>query len=306
MIEEIKKYLKKISWIFVPFFWYIVGVVITEQLLYGLFLLSVKYFFDSEAYYPVFKFIVANRYVLFPMISGIILTSFFIRLYREDWKLRVRKDGDRYLFNTTEIGGKDKKNIKVQFEEMTGLGFGLLSSMALCILLTFGINFFAGAASLDQAVAEASKLKMSDIYMFIPASLLVAPVFEELFFRGILFRRARDRFGFWNAAIISSLVFGIVHENTAQMLFAFIMGLLFAYTYERYEALLPAVLMHMSANLMSFVISMGIFDSLYMEKGILFYCMILICSSVTLYGIYKLGKNKIKEYVLFSSTEKED
>jgi membrane protease YdiL (CAAX protease family) len=38
----------------------------------------------------------------------------------------------------------------------------------------------------------------------------VAPVVEELFFRGILFRSLR-RHGFWAAAILSSILFGVVH-----------------------------------------------------------------------------------------------
>lgn len=305
-VSNIKKYLKKISWIFVPFIWYIIGVVLTEQLLYGLFLLSVKYFFDREAYYPIFKFIAANRYVLFPMISGIILTSFFIRLYREDWKLRVRKKGEELVFNTIEIGGEGTKGVKKQLSESAGLFAGIITSMAFTILLTFLINAFIGETSLNSAVEEAKKLKMSELYLFIPASFIVAPIFEELFFRGILFRRARDRFGFCNAAVLSSLVFGIVHENTAQILFAFVMGILFAYTYEIYQALLPAVLMHMAANVMSFIISIGTFDVVYTDKSVLFYCVILVCVLVVIYGIYKLGKNKRQEYVLFSSIEKEE
>ncbi len=304
--NKIKNYLKKISWIFVPFFWYIVGVILTEQLLYGLFLLSVKYFFDSESYYPIFKFIAANRYVLFPMISGIILTSFFIRLYREDWKLRVREEGDELKFNTEEIGGTGIKNIKNQLSKMNGIGFGILAVISLTILLTFLINMFIGENSLDSAVEEAVKLKMSDIYMFIPASIIVAPVFEELFFRGILFRRARDRFGFWNAAILSSMIFGIVHENTAQIIFAFVMGMLFAYTYENYQALLPAVLMHMAANAMSYIISIGVFNEIYTKRSMLFYCMIFTCLLAVVYGVYKLGKNKRREYFLFSLAEKEE
>jgi membrane protease YdiL (CAAX protease family) len=42
-------------------------------------------------------------------------------------------------------------------------------------------------------------------------ALVVAPVVEELYYRGFLFRSIRDRRGFWLGAIVSAIVFGLVH-----------------------------------------------------------------------------------------------
>jgi hypothetical protein len=42
-------------------------------------------------------------------------------------------------------------------------------------------------------------------------ALVVAPVTEEFFFRGMLFRSVRDRWGFWAGAVSSSLLFGLAH-----------------------------------------------------------------------------------------------
>jgi uncharacterized protein len=42
-------------------------------------------------------------------------------------------------------------------------------------------------------------------------ALVVAPVVEELFYRGFLFRGLRDRRGFWLGATVSAIVFGLVH-----------------------------------------------------------------------------------------------
>jgi membrane protease YdiL (CAAX protease family) len=41
--------------------------------------------------------------------------------------------------------------------------------------------------------------------------IVCAPVAEELLFRGMLFRSLRDRHGFWPGAIVSSVLFGLVH-----------------------------------------------------------------------------------------------
>jgi membrane protease YdiL (CAAX protease family) len=40
---------------------------------------------------------------------------------------------------------------------------------------------------------------------------VIAPISEEFFFRGVLFRTVRDRHGFWPAALASAIPFGLVH-----------------------------------------------------------------------------------------------
>ena len=46
-------------------------------------------------------------------------------------------------------------------------------------------------------------------------AIVVAPITEEFFFRGMLFRSVRDRWGFWVGAVSSSLLFGLVHYVAA-------------------------------------------------------------------------------------------
>ena len=40
---------------------------------------------------------------------------------------------------------------------------------------------------------------------------MIAPIGEELFFRGVLFRSLRDRHGFWVGAVGSAIGFGLIH-----------------------------------------------------------------------------------------------
>jgi membrane protease YdiL (CAAX protease family) len=42
-------------------------------------------------------------------------------------------------------------------------------------------------------------------------AVVLAPIGEELFFRGVLFRSVRDTYGFWAGALASSLAFGLIH-----------------------------------------------------------------------------------------------
>lgn len=86
-------------------------------------------------------------------------------------------------------------------------------------------------------------------------AVLVAPVGEELFFRGMLFRAVRDRRGFWPGAALSSVCFGLVHYVPGPaagtillmtvMVFA---GFGFAFIYERRGALWAPIAAHATFN----------------------------------------------------------
>lgn len=81
---------------------------------------------------------------------------------------------------------------------------------------------------------------------------LLAPFAEEVFFRGFLFAGFAKRYGFWIAAIISALVFGLVHMELGRVMPALLSGLVFAGAYWRSGSLWPAVLAHTGQNAIAF------------------------------------------------------
>jgi membrane protease YdiL (CAAX protease family) len=80
-------------------------------------------------------------------------------------------------------------------------------------------------------------------------SVVFAPVFEELIFRGLLHGTLRARLAWPLAALGSALVFGLAHGyGAAGFLSVFLSGLLWAWAYERTGSLLPALLAHVVNN----------------------------------------------------------
>ena len=60
--------------------------------------------------------------------------------------------------------------------------------------------------------------------------------------------------GFFIAIVIlSALFFGTVHGNLLQGLYAFIIGLLLAYVYERFHSILAPIAVHAGANILSVI-----------------------------------------------------
>ena len=78
--------------------------------------------------------------------------------------------------------------------------------------------------------------------------VLVAPLAEEMLFRGVLFASMRVRFGFWPAALASSLIFGVIHLAPAQLLPLVALGMVLAWMYERTGSLWPSVVAHVVQN----------------------------------------------------------
>ena len=81
---------------------------------------------------------------------------------------------------------------------------------------------------------------------------LAGPVVEELFFRGgvlrVLLRTCRRP---WVAIVVSGLVFGLIHMNPAQVVFASFAGILLGWLYWRTRSLIPCMVVHVLNNALS-------------------------------------------------------
>jgi membrane protease YdiL (CAAX protease family) len=82
--------------------------------------------------------------------------------------------------------------------------------------------------------------------------LVVAPLAEEMFFRGFLFHGLWARIGFWPAALASGLLFALIHVSSSEyigLIIPFtIIGTLFAWLVARTGSLWNAVAVHFLFN----------------------------------------------------------
>ena len=79
-------------------------------------------------------------------------------------------------------------------------------------------------------------------------AVAIAPVTEELFFRGFVFGGLAGRWGFWRAAGISALLFMAAHLEPLSFPPLFVLGLLLAWLYHRTRALWAPILVHFGNN----------------------------------------------------------
>ena len=94
-------------------------------------------------------------------------------------------------------------------------------------------------------------------------SVLLAPVFEELLFRGAMFAALLRRWGIWAAVIVPSILWGLVHIQYEWWLVAWIAGsgALLAMVRWRSGSLYPTVALHAAWNLLVTLSDHGVLGS---------------------------------------------
>lgn len=89
--------------------------------------------------------------------------------------------------------------------------------------------------------------------------IILAPVFEEMLFRGLILRGFLQRYSPAKAIFVSSLLFAVIHINPHQMLPGLLMGILFAWLTVKTKSLVPSIFSHMFVNCFSWMSINGIF-----------------------------------------------
>ncbi|MCL4559473.1 MAG: CPBP family intramembrane metalloprotease [Chloroflexi bacterium] len=95
---------------------------------------------------------------------------------------------------------------------------------------------------------------------------ILAPIAEELFFRGAIYGWFRQRFGLWTAVLISSAIFAIGHADAlAVVVSSFVLGIVNALVYERYRSIWAPIAIHAFNNTLALLV---VYTSLAFTQGI--------------------------------------
>ena len=122
------------------------------------------------------------------------------------------------------------------------------------VVIDAGLSLGSGWLRLDSHWAEwfDSDLAwgpLGAVAVTLFVTVVVAPVFEELIFRGVLYGSLRARWGVGPSIVASALVFALAHGyGSAGFFSVFCSGALWAWSYERTRSLLPAMAAHIANN----------------------------------------------------------
>ena len=165
-----------------------------------------------------------------------------------------------WVVNAEAVGLFLSSLVMLVFLHFTGyyrLSLGLLRSLAprplfLSTLLVFtsmfALNIFVQWFPLKDNLSDVfSGLSRNPLGIFTLAFL--APLLEEVFFRGAIQGVLMRFFGRpWPAIIVAALVFGIIHWNPVQVVYATLFGLVLGWIYYRTGSLLSVIVGHVLNN----------------------------------------------------------
>jgi hypothetical protein len=113
---------------------------------------------------------------------------------------------------------------------------------ALMVVVLEAVGIDPEPQTAEQAV------NMLEPWIVVPAVVIVAPIAEEVFFRGVVFNAWLREGGRRWAFIGSSALFAIIHLSLVSIVPIFVLGLALAWVYDRTGSLLAPIVMHAVVN----------------------------------------------------------
>lgn len=138
-----------------------------------------------------------------------------------------------------------------------GVGIAVLAYMvyfAIFLVTVFALSAFVPAFNADETQdvgfvgAQGWQLALAFIGL-----VIIAPISEEIFFRGFLYRGLRRSWPMWLAALGASGLFALAHGQWNVGVDVFILSLLLIFVYQKTGNLWLSIGMHATKNLIAFM-----------------------------------------------------
>ena len=154
-----------------------------------------------------------------------------------------------------ELSGKD-----LVVGTIMAMGLGYLCNLA-GIVINMLISLVSGASVWDMnPVTEMLEEITPSLLLY---ACIIGPFMEEVMCRGFLLKRARV-FGDWTAVVFTAVIFGLMHGNIAQFLYATVIGLVLGYVAVKTNGIRYTVLIHMIINSYNMILAWA--DTVAFEK----------------------------------------
>lgn len=169
-------------------------------------------------------------------------------------------------------GGKLRLNIKNTFHPLELLGIILLipGTQYLSAIVTsiVGVIFPSWLEAYEELM-ETAGIGDDITTLMLIYTVILAPIGEELIFRGVTLRIASRAFPFWIANMIQAFLFGVFHQNMLQGCYTFILGLFLGYICEKGGSIYHVIIFHFLFNLWGTTISQLLLVENEMLQGVI-------------------------------------
>ena len=208
-------------------YWYVIITYIAMQLssLVGVPLLAHSGFVNAS-----------NKEIAFSIASGYwAVISFSIALFLV---LYFMKEDMKYSY--------DRHQASIGMSFFWAIGGFLLALFAQGVAANIEVHLFGVEMGSENTRRIIEMVKLTPALMLVTS--IVGPVLEEIIFRKIIFGTLYQKYNFFLSAIISSLLFAVVHLEFEHLLLYATMGFVFAFLYVKTKRIIVPIAAHVLMN----------------------------------------------------------
>lgn len=171
-----------------------------------------------------------------------------------------------------------------------GIGMDGIVALSGMILSTIFPSYLEVSKTISNATGS---------YLQLFSIVICAPIFEEIFFRGFMLGYLKKNFNIVGAIIVQAVVFGIMHGNIVQGIYASILGIALAIVYLHYESLFACIIVHIVTNFFGSVVNGFIVSKINSEVTIItiFVIIAIVCIYIPGTKMYKEHKSKVNKKI---------
>ncbi|MFA6991709.1 MAG: CPBP family intramembrane glutamic endopeptidase [Candidatus Gracilibacteria bacterium] len=202
---------------------------------------------DYKIYYLSGLFLVQSLILLLPLL-----------IYT--WK--------KHKLDTENLGFTKIKPARALLEGLKGYLIYLLITYLIITLVIFtGIKI--PGYQLQESIFEIFGTKTIELIVTGIIVVIIAPVIEEVFFRGFLLRTVSDHIGLLAGNIVTAAVFAVFHLQWQSIIPIFILGLIMNQIVIKNRSIWPAIVFHVLNNGLAFLLQILVLkDIIQIEKVI--------------------------------------
>lgn len=199
-------------------------------------------------------------------------------------------------------GGNFLPDVKKTFHPLQFLGIVFLvpgTQFFSSILISIVSSIFPSWLEVYENLMESAGMGEDIPLLMMIYSVCLAPIGEELIFRGVTMRIARRAFPFWAANLIQAVLFGAFHMNMLQGIYAAVLGLFLGYVCEKGGSIYLSIFFHFLFNLWGTTASewLTVEDPVLATLIVILGAIIGVAAGIILFtkGNSLTGQAKIKE-----------
>lgn len=172
---------------------------------------------------------------------------------------------------------------------------GVALQMSLSLALELILPLFP---EINSNYSEIIDTLHNDSVLMILCVCILAPIGEELIFRGLTLRIIKKALPWQAAVFLQALLFGIYHLNLVQGIYAFLLGLLFGVIAYCYDSVAPGILLHMSVNVSSYLVAILLPEYMFAYKALVIVDLLLYLVAAAAFAylfLYDIKPGAIRE-----------